>query len=585
MNRVMHSYILTLLLASLGFSKPAHAFDDPLFYPSQRHVAPRYLSTCKTILTKNTELPIPFGATQTKRDTIKRLSGLVPQHSLDRINSFFNSLSRNQRSNFTPAFSDTVTEDLARLLNERDSIHLLFPSSYSIGAKIDTLLQHFNVALDEATPLRNRASYFVRSIQNEHQASYIYELLIKTVYGRERKLIERILDESPYFKGAIRQEEDSALIITSSFEKETHSVDVTDFYKSSRYSDEEWFRFSPIERKDKLTYVLRNGTLLVSKTEKAPRHLGKLTYEVMDHPQKYMLELKSSSYNLLNESTFKQASELALHLNEWHSFHFHHVFHAPLNSETYYNAFIGWFERLNSYAYFSGLEERLIPGRLTKNVDWNYVKPGNGITTLDKLLNQFEVPMKLHGVGLRSGIYGDRLIRDHIKLGIELRDVSRNSEKLKEIMDGVATALAKRIWFKIDFSHPNLFRLSEVLSSVSYSDVPKKNLLNILQDQEITDKLIKIEPQIYIPLVEYENAIFTLTNEAYSPLSAAKISKIKKARFEYSVGLQKLTSDLLELKKSTGITEGDWEAATSVIRWELADWAAKAKISELLKPF
>ncbi len=542
---------------------------------------PRLLTRCK-LLTHPGEY-YSFGADASKKAVLRHMEGLIPGATLERVRGFYDSLTRAQRNNFTPALYEKILSDFEQVLTPSSGIHKIFPSTASVGAKLEILMKNYLMALDDASPLKDRAAHFVDWIRSDDQAFYAYDLLIRVVYGREKALINRVLDDSKFYSGVFRQLDDPALIITTSMEKETHSSVIASFFKYDNYTDEEWMRLPETTRFKRLRK--REGS--IKKTDACPEDLANLTWEMLAQNGGYMPEIKSASYNLTPAKTLAQIEKYAKLTGETHSFHLHDVFHVPLEDENYYSAFIGWYERLNTYLYFKGIEERLFSGPHVRGLDWEKIDPSKmgSAQMFRDLFSDFSPSFKFHSAGLRAGIYGESFLNGYKKIGLELRDVSRNLSTLQEIELKLAQAISSQVWFKKNYTEKGLFRLSREIDGVFTPDQISRfaNRIGISADR--AEKLMRTDPQILVPLIDYKNRVYLKQSASGSELSAAQIQRIESAQLKYEKNLKKLNADMDAVLAKGNLSEDDWENARLVIRWEIADWAQEARVSELFNPF
>jgi hypothetical protein len=171
--------------------------------------------------------------------------------------------------------------------------------------------------------------------------------------------------------------------------------------------------------------------------------------------------------------------------------------------------------------------------------------------------------------GLRAGIYGPASSNENMKIGIELRDSTRNLDLLGQYSELISKSIESRIWENGDIkkNENQSLRLTTDRSTAT-------NVLNKIISSEYAKLFVQIDPTVYFGLIHFEEIkIFDYKINAFVSISSEAVARIKYARSEYENELRILEQ---ELKKIGKIKNDDYEVVKKALRINLQTWAQMA---------
>jgi len=287
----------------------------------------------------------------------------------------------------------------------------------------------------------------------------------------------------------------------------------------------------------------------------------------------------------------REVTDLSKLFKQTHSFQVHLVSELPKKYEKYEN-FIFWYKHLNDYLYLRGLEEGLHGNYLTgvanvaADLSWSerilgwlkqFYTPRNSIHESQGSLGKKN--SKFFSAGLRAGLYGPATNKKNMKIGIELRDSTRNMQLLDQVTEQISESLENKIW--------ETEVLIEIKSSALRltSDRPTaRDEITQIVSAKYAKLFAEIEPTVYFGLIQYENAkIYDYQNRKWIEPDAEVITRIQEARKLFEKDLLDLEIELTNLKANGQNTEK--EIVKTALRMSLSTWAKRAKASELFSGF
>jgi hypothetical protein len=224
-----------------------------------------------------------------------------------------------------------------------------------------------------------------------------------------------------------------------------------------------------------------------------------------------------------------------------------------------------WFKNLNDYLLLSGMEEGLHPAGVTE-----FLYSASLPSKLDQLNTK---SYKYYSAGFRTKIYGDASTPGYVKIGIELRDVTRDLAKLRRIASRVADSISLRSWEQPVSTKAKLLSLSQD-SAKSLHNV-RARLIRSGADAEQVKQAFLSEPNITLPLIPFEDLVKS-SGKALPPEAAARIHKAR-VHFESELGL--LGAEMARMK--TAGQDFDRAELGMAIRMILSDWAKRAQLSSI----
>ena len=450
---------------------------------------------------------------------------------------------------------------------------------------METVLKYVEIFYKSPTTkeLVNRLSDW---IQTEEQAILVYNALMETrLIETKSKILSQLMQQSPFFsKHRKISQKGLESLITFSYEKESPTKSIVNYFRFSKYTEAEWFRFSIDERFDLMKHFLPGSDGFKSAkisgeiipTKLMPRYIKGPFLEIGGQEDGFW-EVNHRLFEISEDKALEQLKVVnKMAEDRQDSIHFHIVFHMAKNTKVFLH-FREWYKALSDYILIKGFEEGLHPGSMTQASFFN--EGANSVQ--EKFLSIKGWGDKFKQIGLRGAeTYGQNPRSDFRKLGLELRDVTRNLGTLKHYVVGIADHVQKQIW--------NEKKLDQVMNikpfRIEFERENNVGLLTKVVGTKMAQRIYSINKESALPLFDFENKNYYnyRTSEFLRP-SLEAIERIQKAREAYVVDLKNLARELTEADaRDEYLDFADIQAAS---RWNITDWAKKARISELLNPF
>ncbi len=441
---------------------------------------------------------------------------------------------------------------------------------------------------------------------NEH-ALYLFQHLAEFGPARD-SVLEYLRLKTEYFKDVGRIRGPPYTAVTYAFEKETRNPVSTLFYKLPRFTDKEWGDLPEEERVSLLKAAtgLKEKVFLpasvVAPTALKPNYLGGYSQEFSGIPgtpgYRLVWEFAHRSYEFSREKLLAEMRDISELLgnsksrkkgSEANSFHVHVVFELPVHYAGF-KKFVAWSKQLNDFLYLSGIEEGLHATSLTRIP--NFGKRQGFFSKVlrlifPKLIRSAGLPdslaeinarsFKFFTAGLRRNIYGEASDPEFTKVGIELRDPTRDLGQWSRLVTGVGRAVENQIWESGNFAaghEPGLLYLRSGESS------DRGRLVALGIDVDVAAKMLSAEPNLLIGLERFETAkYYDYTDGQYSAPDEAMAGQIIKAREGYIENLKGTAREITALQKSGDPASA--ELIEAAIRMSISEWAGRAKVSRL----
>ncbi len=436
-------------------------------------------------------------------------------------------------------------------------------------------------------------------LQTPTHALYLYQNL-SDLGHRADGVLARLISENKYFARVGRIRGPPETLMTYAFEKETRKTEATMMYKDPAMTDEQWLELSDQDRADRLSKLvfLPKKAMPASKiapTALKPEVLGGLSEE----------SLKPKLYEFTHRNYEMDPARLVAHMEEVSKllkegdFHVHLVFDLPENYGDMV-AFSTWMKQLNDYLYFAGMEEGLHGSSLVQIAEppRDPKSPRGFLERVTSLLPEVGVgkgdhlPNRLGSVGnrnykffsasVRAGIYGKSKSPHFQKIGIELRDVTREIKNWEPLVEKIGKSARARTWEGRIFSQKA--SPDEILLSGKMGENERVSLLHAGFKPDFLAALEAAEPMSAIPLRNFETARFKdYVASGYRKASPEQAARIASAREGYFKNLRDLEREWNGyLQKGEKVAP---EELSGAIRISLTEWAIQAKVSELYSGF
>lgn len=432
-------------------------------------------------------------------------------------------------------------------------------------------------------------------VRSEEHALFLYDKLSQTGLEKFKDELQYLHDNNVYM---IDSHWSGNSFVTYSFEKEGTSADISLLFRPPQIADEEWLNKPEQERMKLLRKIhipLKTFTSadLVAPTELKPEAVGGYSQEVGGTKNwlEYGWEISHKKYEINWQRLMRSVKDLAHIFKQTDSFHVHVVFELPKKYASYEN-FIYWYKQFNDYLYLKGLEEGLHGNYLTgvanlsADISWSekirgwlrlFYSKSNVVEENQDLLGKRN--SKFFSAGLRAGIYGPASNDQSMKIGLELRDATRNMNLLSQFVEKLSHSLESRPWE--NSALPEIKKESLRLTS----DRPTaRDGISSVVSAEYAKLFSKIEPTVYFGLIRYEETnVYNYKNKSWVEISPEIRARLQEARAGYEHDLKALETELRE-KKAKGEQVED-EIVKLAIRMSLAGWAKHARAAELFENY
>jgi hypothetical protein len=180
---------------------------------------------------------------------------------------------------------------------------------------------------------------------------------------------------------------------------------------------------------------------------------------------------------------------------------------------------------------------------------------------------------KYRSLGLRAQIYGNAIGKDNMRVGIELRDSSRDMNTWEKLVKQFHASAADKVWEKIPEE------ASYFLSPVVLGE--EKDLMRAAGlNSNFIRFAAQIEKTMGIPLQKFEEAkMADFRTGGFRQADAATAKRIVQARERYLSELKKIEKNIHEIEARGEAVEA--EDVVGAIRMTMSEWAKEARVSEL----
>lgn len=466
----------------------------------------------------------------------------------------------------------------------------LHPDILSFKNDVETLLRIF-IDLPAKDDRSRALNEWART---EEHALWLYDLLSRTGLNNFVEELNYLHSNNVNF---IESRKSGNSLVTYAFEKEGSTADITLLYRPPRYPEAEWLQKTESERMKLIQklYVAKKTFLkaqTVMPTDLKPAAVGGYSVELSDSQRKgYGWEISHKKYEINRQRLMRTIRELAQLFKQTHSFQVHLVFELPKKYVRYEN-FIYWFKHLNDYLYLKGLEEGLHGNYLTgvANIPSDlsiFDRAKSAFRFLHTTPNTIEmvqsslgwVNAKFFSAGLRAGKYGLASSDESMKIGIELRDTTRNIDLLDQFTNKISQSLENRAWEKVDLQSQQ----KQTLRLTTDKNQALQHLSKIVS-MKYAVLFASIENTAHFGLMPFEGSqVLDYQTHRWKQIPQEVRQRIEKAREEYEKDLVDLEKELEALSAQGEKTETD--LIKSAIRMSLATWAKKARVAEMYQSY
>lgn len=478
---------------------------------------------------------------------------------------------------FSMQLRGRLLNDLELLAKGKSSLDFLFTRGTPLPRKLEELLEAYRLVLGGDIERLNRWA------TSEERATYLYELLLAENYLNRRELILNFIDSNPHFSESIRMADAPELVVTQSFEKETPSDLISIYFRDPRIPEQQWMNLGDKERFEHLQKITKTGdNPQLMRTEFTPEFVDNLSREPNSSKGNAVFELKKRGFNLSPKAHEVELGRITKDLKETHSIHSHVVFYAPRNDSNQFPQFKAWFGFLNDYYLLKGMEEGLHRSTDELLINGNSIVGSiqtrkDSFDAIRKFNDVSETNLKWMNVGLRGKIYGTSIDPRYIKMGLEGRDISRNSAVIADFVKRVSQSVSVAKWKALP-------------KEVSRTPLPRISFdpLELGMKSPEFKRLYKIFPEMMIPFNRLENfPVFHFSEDGKlvsEVLDSSAQEKIIKARAAYVTELRTLLSDIEKSETKSGVPENP-DAIETTLKWMLTDWAKAAQASKVFQNF
>jgi hypothetical protein len=186
---------------------------------------------------------------------------------------------------------------------------------------------------------------------------------------------------------------------------------------------------------------------------------------------------------------------------------------------------------------------------------------------------------KFFTAGLRADIYGQASRAGYMKIGIELRDSTRNLNRLEKYLLKTAKSISERVWERVNETELEASSL-RLISSRGKAQRALATLLSA-DDAELFSRL---EPTTYFGLIDYENRrTFNYQTSSWNTVSPENAEIFKIARQEFVRDLRSLVKNIKDVRARGELVSDD--EIKYALRMSLSEWGKNARPSDLFNDF
>ncbi|MFA6177950.1 MAG: hypothetical protein WC694_03620 [Candidatus Paceibacterota bacterium] len=484
-------------------------------------------------------------------------------------------------------FGENLSDDLQGIESQKSLVFSIkVEMKYNHQVMIQEILNYYSLLItDKKISLVYKQ--YNQWVKSEAHALFLYNELTKNHFLERKELLRYLVYSNKFFKNIDSLESDPTSFLTYAFEKEGNKSEISYWYKEMGYTDDEWQKLSDRKRMSllddlRIEFGTKKAHEHITTTTFGPHYLG--GYDI-EYDGGSTWEIKNKLYEIHFNRLMNQIREVVTTFKETHSIHTHIVFEMPVHYP-YFKKFQTWTKHVNDYLYLSGLEEGLhtnevvalaqFPEDVIEHFDKFKATPK---TLPDELSQVREESHKFLTMGIRAHIYGNSPHENRTRIGLELRDSTRNIEKLENFMLSIKTSVKKYAWEywtdhlirdNFTFLRPDLLLYEKHLKKVLS---PKLYDLIVAGDDNVSLVLQHFEEGVYF---DFKKGV-TLKPNAKERL------RIMNARDIFISELKKIDTSLKTMdEKGESYYDIDVEYA---IKSTITDWAKMARVSELFSNF
>ncbi|WP_412473597.1 hypothetical protein [Halobacteriovorax sp. YZS-1-1] len=495
----------------------------------------------------------------------------------NQLGQMINGLNKDEQQKFK-AYAQRLGEDISDIRNPRSLV-----SSLNDGdAYSDVLSLYSNIVKSSSSAQKFKK--FDQWVKSDAHALYLYDFLLKDGIEKNSDSLRYLMARNEYFKNVRPIRGPPGTLVTFSFEKESKVDDITLWYKTSNYTDEEWLNLSGEQRLS----LVRKATMISRKkvsedkitgTEFKPHYLGGFSQEVGDYliDKSPIWEIANKKYEISLERTLDEISEVSELTGETHSFHAHVVFDLPENYDKF-DRFQLWSKHTNDYLYLKGMEEGLHGNELTGIAHFAEDAPAKAKRSMNNALPETlsSIGVRSHkffSMGIRGDLYGKSPVSKHKKVGLELRDTTRKLDILSDHMKKVTATVQDFKWESLptEVTRKNMpaLRVNQDLIGRDLAGKVSDSFLDTLKNDVITAS---------IALNRFEEGrYFDYQRGTFRELTSEDKKQIVEARQYFIDEMGKIDRELIEMKrKGESFEKEDVEMA---VQMTLSEWAKMARVS------
>lgn len=506
--------------------------------------------------------------------------------STNSFNNWLQKLDSSEQARFKTLQSE-FTADIEAIERQTSFVNSLKQTQgLTSDETFNELLNLYDISI-KSGPSSEKFKKYRHWVKSEAHALYLYDHLARAGLDKNQDLIRYLTNYNEYFKRARPLRGPPHSLVTYSFEKESRKSDITLWFKQNGYTDEAWFDLSDEDRLaliQKATNVKKEkvSTDRIESTALKPHYIGNYSEELGHNAadKTYGWEIANKAYEIDLDRTLDEIKEVSQSFKETHSFHAHVVFDMPKNYP-HFNKFSVWSKQANDYLYLKGMEEGLHGNYLTSMAHFAEDAPKRNRATInnsvpEKLRSVSATSHKFFSMGVRKDLYGKSPLAGHEKLGLELRDTTRNLDTLKEHMERFTDSVQSYRWeswpselkrTEVDFLRPRQDLMAESLALDSSMDLKK-----VLLGKDVN---------FSIPLQRFEEGRYFdfKSGELKSP-SPEVIERVQAAREYYLQEIRNIDANIKDIRaKGEKVEPIDIEMA---LKMTMTEWAKMARVSELM---
>lgn len=449
-------------------------------------------------------------------------------------------------------------------------------------------LRDLDLILEQRSPSA-RLAELDRWVTSESHALILYHVLHARGLQSAGGMLEALLETNVYFVDAHPLRGPPTSLVTYSFEKEGHEGEISMLYKDPKFTDDQWLALGERERVDRLQGLTDQKRVFMPSSKIAPTSLhpealsGYSEDIFIEKLKAHTWEIKHKGYEISPDRLMRQIRETTGLFRDTSAVHVHVVFEIDSNDRSG-KQFGRWSKQMNDFLTLRGLEEGLhnnhrtrLQGRaggLLRRV-WDWVRHMGTQTTAPSDFKAIGARnYKFFSMGIRGDIYGPGSTPGRRKIGLELRDVTRDLGRLQADIAAVTKAVQDRAWGKFADQDP----ASDRGLSTDRGEAIRR--LGRAVSPESAKLFRDVVETAALPLEEFETGLYVnLSTGRLEGVSPEASARIVAAREKYMRELQSLEKELRSFReRGEAVEPMEIEIA---LKMTLAEWASAARVSEL----